>query len=326
MNLLDKYKREIDYLRISITDKCNLKCIYCMPEDKIESTDERELLTFEEIEKICIAAADIGIKKIKITGGEPLLRKDTAKLIKRIKQIAGIEKVTLTTNGILLEKNIDELIQAGIDGINISLDSLKEEKYQAITRCGNLKDVFSGIESALNGKIKIKLNCVIIKNINEDEIIEIAELAQKYPIDVRFIELMPIGYGKEFSSVSNEVIKDKLENCFGKLSDSKIIHGNGPAEYFNINSFKGSIGFISALSHTFCNSCNRVRITCDGSIKLCLNYDDELNIKERIRNGMSDEELKNYLYHCIMEKPLCHSFNKGKNNNTDHRKMVQIGG
>ena len=324
--MLDKYRRKIDYLRISIIDKCNLKCIYCMPEESVESIEKDELITFEEIERICIAAAEIGIKKIKITGGEPLIRKEVAELVKKIKLIKGIENVTLTTNGILLEKNIEELAQAGIDGINISLDSLKEKKYHEITRCGYLKDVLSGIESVVNKKIKLKLNCVIIKNINEDEIIEIAGLAQKYPIDVRFIELMPIGYGKEFSSVSNEVIKGKLETYFGKLILSETTHGNGPAEYFDINGFKGSVGFISALSHIFCDSCNRIRITCDGSIKLCLNYDNGLNVKEKIRSGISNDELKDYLYHCIIEKPLYHGFNESKKDSTEHRKMIQIGG
>lgn len=324
--MLDRYKRNIDYLRISITDRCNLKCIYCMPENGIKNVNKNNILSFEEIEKICFIASDIGIKNIKITGGEPLVVDDVSYLIRQIKHIKGIEKVTITTNGILLENHIYNLINSGIDGINISLDTLNKEQYFKITRYKNIENVLNGIKLSLENNIKTKINCVPINNINEDEILDIALLAKKYYLDVRFIELMPIGYGKKFETISNKIIKQKLENHFGNIIASKKVCGSGPANYFNINGFKGNIGFISALSHSFCNSCNRIRISCDGNIKLCLNYDSNFNIKDKIRQGFSNEDLKKYLKNIIFEKPLCHNFYNNNSDNLEFRNMIQIGG
>lgn len=325
--MFDKYNRNIDYLRISVTDRCNLKCIYCMPENEIKYTDKSKLLTFEEIEKLCWAASKIGITKIKITGGEPLIRKNISDLIYTIKRINGIKKVTLTTNGILLSEMADSLYNAGTDSINISLDSLNKYTYSKITRCDNIENAVKGLKASIDSGIKTKLNCVAIENINDNEITDIALLAESHNLDVRFIELMPIGYGKKFNTLSNNSVKQKIEKRFGNLTASNKI-GNGPAKYFKINGFKGNVGFISAVSHSFCDKCNRIRLTCGGDIKLCLNYDSKINIKEKLRkNNFSDYELSNYLKTIIYNKPLCHNFySSNQNKNCEFKNMIQIGG
>lgn len=325
--MLDLYDRNIDYLRISITDKCNFRCKYCMPEDRVETLMNKEILTFDEIIKICKSASQLGIQKIKITGGEPLIREDVTDLIKFIKELPLIKNVTLTTNGAFLYKKIHELKKSGIDSVNVSLDTLIKEKFNDITRRNKFDEVIKGIKEAVKIGIKIKINCVPIKNFNSDEIGDIASIGKDEAIDVRFIEMMPIGLGESFRGISNREILNILENEYGKFSRLESTNGNGPALYYKNEQFKGKIGFISAVSNEFCENCNRIRITADGLLKPCLCYGAGIDLKSLIRNGVNEEELTNAIKVGILSKPQKHEFNEEKkSSNIEIKKMSQIGG
>ncbi len=315
----DSSGRKIDYMRISVTDKCNLKCRYCMPEN-INTIPEDNILTFDEILEVCKQASELGISKVKITGGEPLLRENCCKLINKIKNIRGIEQVTLTTNGILLEKYAHELYNSGIDAINISLDSVDREKYKSITGYDKLDDVIKGINKMYEYPVKLKINTVTT-DVNDYSTVFIAKDRN---IDVRFIELMPIGYGKRFKSISNDIIFKKLSEKFGYMAKDNLIHGNGPAVYYSIHGFKGKIGFISAINKKFCNSCNRIRMTADGNVKGCLCYESTLNVREELRSTNYDN-VKNILAQTIENKPAGHSF-QCENLITEKNEMSRIGG
>ena len=241
--MLDQYGRIIDYLRISITDRCNLRCRYCMP-DGVELAPMESVLTYEEIEVICQEAAELGIKKIKITGGEPLVRIGCADLIGKLKRIPGIEQVTLTTNGVLLGKYLKALMENGLDAVNISLDSLHREKYQQITGRDELQQVLESIEKAVDAGLKVKVNSVLQRDINGEEWDTLILLAKKYPLDVRFIEMMPIGFGRQFEPVYNEELLKMLKEKYPEIETDNRVHGNGPAIYYHIPGFKGSVGFI----------------------------------------------------------------------------------
>lgn len=324
--MLDKFSRKIDYLRISVTDKCNLRCVYCMPKEGITYMEHEELLTFEEILRICQLAGKLGIKKIKITGGEPLVRRGIIDLIRKIKAISDIHQVTLTTNGILLDKYMDDLVEIGLDGINISLDCTGEEDYKSITRVDAFEQVIKGIETSVHSGIPTKINCVPIKELNGNQIVKIAEIAKTYAVDIRFIELMPIGYGKVYHSIPNEEIMELLKEEYGALESTHIKRGNGPAIYYQANGFKGNIGFISAVSHGFCDDCNRIRLTCDGLLKLCLHYNKGLSLKDLMRNGMTDEKLMECIMEAVYSKPVSHNFNGQEESEWENKKMYQIGG
>lgn len=325
--MLDRTGRNIDYIRISITDRCNLRCVYCMPEGKITSVSNTDILSYEEIERICHVMAKMGLKKIKITGGEPLVRKNCHLLIKKLKKISGIEQVTLTTNGILLKNQIELLSQSGIDGINISLDTLNKEKYREITRGGNLDDVIEGIEEVLKfPEIPLKINCVPVYS-DEENIITLAELAKKFSLHVRFIEMMPIGYGKKFEFCSEDKIREIIEEKYGKMKPVSDILGNGPGAYYTVEGFKGKIGFISSISHKFCDKCNRIRLTSEGFLKTCLQYDIGCDLRESLRNGSSDIDIGNKIQQAIYDKPIGHHFGEKVEDSKEERKgMSQIGG
>lgn len=324
----DQYDRTIDYIRISVTDKCNLRCKYCMPKDGVENLCHDDILTFDEIITICKSMVKLGIHNIKITGGEPLMRKDIVKLISAIKNIEGIEKVTLTSNGILLYDYLEQLEQAGLDGLNISLDTLDKKKYNEITKTDGLDSVLKSIEKATKTSIPcIKINCLAIKDFNEDEITSIAAFAKDKNINVRFIEVMPIGLGLAYEPILQEEIKNILEKEYGKMKYCSDKIGNGPAKYYTLANFKGKIGFISAISHKFCDNCNRVRITSDGILKLCLQYHNDLNLKEMLRNNVDEKEFIGILENAVYNKPKQHKFQDSKENNEiEERTMVQIGG
>ncbi|EHI97744.1 molybdenum cofactor biosynthesis protein A [Clostridium sp. DL-VIII] len=325
--MLDLFGRTIDYLRISITDKCNFRCKYCMPEGNVDSLKNDEILTLDEIIKICKSASELGIKKIKITGGEPLLREDVIELIKCIKRLPLINNVTLTTNGALLYDKIQELKESEIDSINVSLDSLVKEKFNDITRREEFDAVIKGIKEAIKNGIKVKINCVPIKNFNFDEITNIALISKEKNVDVRFIEMMPMGLGQSFSGVSSKEILEVLEKEYGEFSKIENIDGNGPATYYRNKEFRGSIGFISAVSNEFCKNCNRIRVTADGFLKPCLCYGSGFDIKNLIRNRIDEKELTNAIKIGILSKPEKHEFNeKKKSDKIEIRKMSQIGG
>ena len=322
----DKYGREIDYLRISITDRCNLRCVYCMPEEGICQVSHKEILTYDEIQRICSCITTLGIKKIKLTGGEPLTRKNCSTLVKTLKELPGIEKVTLTTNGMLLKEQMKELAEAGIDNINISLDTLNEAKFKKITRREGLSKVLEGLEEALKyPEIGLKINCVPV--IEEPEnLVAIAKLAKEYPIHVRFIEMMPIGYGKEFLFRGESEICEILEKAYGRMTPISKRYGNGPCHYYEISGFLGKIGFISAMTHKFCDQCNRVRMTAEGYLKACLQYQTGISLKDLIRNGCTDEELTQAMKKVIWEKPVGHHFTSGNIEEDEMKLMSQIGG
>lgn len=325
--MLDKLNRKIDYLRISVIDRCNLRCVYCMPEEGLESIPHEEILTYEEILRICETVSQLGIKKIKITGGEPLVRKEIVNLIRDIKNLDKIEQVTLTTNGILLYDMLDDLYDAGIDAINISLDTLKEDNFKQITRRDGLEKVLMAIDKAYNLGIRVKINCLAIRDFNINELADIANFAKDREIDVRFIELMPIGFGKKYTQIDNDEILSILESNFGTFEPVTEKRGNGPAKYYKNKDMKGCIGFISAISHEFCESCNRIRLTSNGFLKLCLHYNKGIDLKAPIRSGISDEDLKVLIHDTIWNKPLSHKFgHTNGEKDIEVKNMVQIGG
>lgn len=322
--MLDQYGRNIDYLRVSITDRCNLRCRYCMP-DGVELTSMEDILTYEEIKVICTEAAKLGIKKIKVTGGEPLVRLGCADLIDALKRIPGIEQVTLTTNGVLLGKYLDELVLSGLDAVNISLDSLDSKIYKQITGRDELERVLESIEKASASGIRVKVNSVLQRETNGNEWENLILLAKKYPVDVRFIEMMPIGYGKQFEVVYNEELLRLLKERYPEIKEDRTVHGNGPAVYFKIPDFKGSIGFISAIHGKFCGQCNRIRLTAQGKMKPCLCYGESVDLREAVRGENREEQVQKLVQNVIRKKPKQHCFEEIEEI-TEQTPMIGIGG
>ena len=325
--MIDRCGRNIDYLRISVTDRCNLRCIYCMPEEGIRLTGRENILQEPEIIRVCQVMAELGIKKIKITGGEPLVRPRMPGLIRQIKAIPGIEKVTLTTNGILLKKQMKELAEAGLDSLNISLDTLIPEKYQEITGADELERVRKSIFMAEKSEIRVKINTVLQKGVNDEEWKSLAELAKKNKLDVRFIELMPIGQGRAENGISGAWVLGKLKEAYGIEGEFYPLEGrfgNGPAVYYQLPGFQGKIGLISALHGKFCDRCNRIRMTSTGKLKACLCYADTISVFEAARHG-SEEEIRKCLEQAIRGKPKMHHFEE-QNFITEQKNMSQIGG
>lgn len=320
-DLKDKWSRDINYLRISITDRCNLRCFYCMPEDGIEKCTHGDILSFEELYKIVKTAVELGIRKVRITGGEPLVRDGVIDFIGRISKLPGLEDIAMTTNGILLKDKAEDLKKAGLKRLNISLDTLNPDKFKKITRWGELQKVLEGIEKAEKiGLTPIKINTVIMKGINEDEIEDFVNLTINKPYKVRFIELMPMGEAEGIEKdryMSNEEIMDRLPDLIPSISESK----SGPAKYYMLPNGKGEIGFISPMSQHFCKTCNRIRLTADGKIKPCLHSNKEIDLKGSLRNG---KNIKEVLRESILLKPEKHHLNEEREPST--RKMNQIGG
>lgn len=309
--MIDSCNRNIDYIRISVTDRCNLRCIYCMPEEGVKCLSHKDILTYEEIIRLCSTFTKLGIKKIKITGGEPLVRRDIADLIGWIKCLKGIENVSLTTNGVKLKEQLPGLVKNGLDGVNISLDTLSNDNFERITRFDVLPKVLEGIEKALTyPNLKVKVNCVPMQNTKESDLIEIAGLAKDSRLSVRFIEMMPIGLGKDFNHFSEERIISILSRAYGPLEKYDEVLGNGPAHYYAIPGFTGKIGFISAITHQFCGDCNRVRLTADGYLKTCLHYDHGTDLKSLLRAKVDDKVLETVIRNTIYNKPTSHNFSK----------------
>ncbi len=324
--MIDGNGRNIDYIRISLIDRCNLRCVYCMPEEGVDLVPHEEILEFEEILRLARVFAALGIKKIKLTGGEPLVRKNVAYLVKELKKIPGITKVTITTNGLLLKEQMKDLSEAGIDGINLSLDTLDRTVYEKIARRDKFLQAMEGFEEALKyPNVCLKINCVPM-GIEGQDILSMAELAKKYPVHVRFIEMMPIGLGKQFEFCSEESILEGLRERYGDYQSFEGTLGNGPGHYYNFEGFQGKIGFISAISHKFCSSCNRVRLTSQGYLKSCLQYDIGRDLKELLRSGATDEEVKAAIEAAIMKKPMGHQFEKTVEEHGEAHLMAQIGG
>jgi len=321
---LDSFGRSINYLRISVTDRCNLRCLYCMPPEGVPQMPHSEILSYEEVRTVVRAAAELGINRIRLTGGEPLVRADLPKLIKMLSQIEGIEELSLTTNGTLLKKYALEFKQAGLSRVNVSLDTLKADKFRYITRLGALEDVIEGIEAAKGAGFEpVKINTVIMRGINDDEILDFARMTYKEGCHVRFIELMPFKGAAEF--VPSIELRQHI-SLLGKLELCAPITGNGPAIYYRLAGAKGAIGFISPLTETsFCSRCNRMRLTPDGKLRPCLLGEDEIDLKTPLRNNASMEELKSLILKAVASKPERHHL-EGDNIRPVNRKMSQIGG
>ena len=326
----DQFQRQINYMRLSVTDRCNLRCHYCMPKGMENVLPVEKLLSFSELLFLAEEASKLGISRFKVTGGEPLVRDGVLDFVKELKKLDKVEQVTLTTNGILLKDVLPELLSAGIDGINVSLDSLKEERFAEITGLPVLPQVLEGIYASCNAGLHVKLNTVIQKGKNEDELFSLLALAKERPLDIRFIEMMPIGYGKNFEPYYNEEILEKIREVYPGITEDISVHGNGPAKYYRIPGFLGSLGFISALHGKFCGSCNRIRLTSEGELKPCLCYGNGYDIRAILRNTAFPEEEKRaevekVFQHCILGKPESHAFEK-LSEVTEHRAMGEIGG
>ena len=324
--MVDQFGRKIDYLRISVTDRCNLRCVYCMPESGIQSLPHNEIMTFEEIIRVVKVGSAFGISKIKITGGEPLVRKNLIFLIRKIKEVPGIHQVTMTTNGVLFDKYGVQLVEAGLDGVNFSLDCLDASTFLHITRVDAYSEVLDAIKLSCKLGLKTKINCVPIQEINSAALSELAGLAKYYPVHVRFIELMPIGLGEKFTFIDNQHVLKVLVQQYGNPQQAVRGLGNGPARYYNFPGFQGSIGFISAVTEEFCDNCNRIRLTAEGRLKLCLHFNEGIDLKTLLREGISDEQLGETLQSAIFQKPRHHNFHCRTNGVVETRKMVQIGG
>ncbi|NBI05968.1 GTP 3',8-cyclase MoaA [Senegalia massiliensis] len=316
----DSFGRNINYLRISITDRCNLRCKYCMPSHGIYKCNHNDLLSLEEIQLIAKEFVELGIEKIRITGGEPLIRKGITKLISNISKLDGLRDISMTTNGLLLERYAEDLKNSGLNRVNISLDTLNKEKYQMITRGGDLEKVFKGIKKAKEvGLSPIKINTVLIGGFNDDEIENFVYLTSKENIDVRFIELMPIGEASNWAN-ENFISSDEVLNRVKILEKVKEYDLSSPAVYYKLPGGKGRVGIINPISCKFCEYCNRIRLTSQGKLKLCLHSNREIDLKHAIRNG---ESINNIILNSISEKPESHHLEDGK---YILKNMNQIGG
>jgi len=324
--LFDCYKRRIDYIRVSVTDRCNLRCFYCTVKNIPRMTHD-DILRYEEIEKIVRASAEMGVKSVRITGGEPLVRPEISKLIRMLSEVEGIDEVTLTTNGILLAGCAKELKHSGLKRVNISLDTLKEERFEKITGDGKLKEVLKGIEAARReGLNPVKMNMVVLGGVNDDEVFDFALKTKEEGWHIRFIEYMPL-MGKQSEQVEMITIKDikaMIEDKLGELKPCGAVSGSGPARYYHLQGTEGTIGFISPISQCFCRSCNRFRLTADGRLKPCLLSDEEVDIKTMVRNGAGRDDIKKIIKAAVAQKPSKHNLNNGESGKK--RQMWQIGG
>ena len=321
----DLFGRTIDYLRVSVTDRCNLRCVYCMPCD-FTSIPHEEILRYEEILRICGIMATLGIRNIRLTGGEPLTRRGCVDFIEKLKTLPEIENVTLTTNAVFLEPHIETLSRIKIGGLNISLDSLNKETFKKITGSDNSDGVFRALNSAIAAGIYVKVNMVPMAGVNDNEIGSFAEMAESFPVFVRFIELMPTALNARAASFSSERILAILRKKYPDLTEDSRRRGLGPARYFKSESFLGGIALIDAVSNHFCEKCNRLRLTSDGFLKLCLYHNEGLNLKVMLRGGANNDEIKSAIKHAVLNKPQRHAFESESARTSGIQKMSQIGG
>ena len=317
--MIDQFGRNITYMRLSVTDKCNLRCRYCMPEEGVCLKEHKEMLTEDEMITAVEAAASLGIKKLRITGGEPLVKRNIVSICRRAALVEGIEEVCLTTNGIFLPKLAEPLKAAGVKRINLSLDTLDPEKYAYITRKGTLDEFRAGLHAALDaGFEKVKINAVLIGGFNDDEIVALTNLTREYPLDMRFIEMMPMydsGDFKDAAFVPNARVLEMLPDAV------PVAHDGGVAKLYRLPGAQGNIGLISPLNAHFCGTCNRVRLTADGKIKPCLHAPDEYSLK-----GLDFEGMKKVLEEAIWNKPQWHGDLDAAHRSQAGRNMNQIGG
>jgi cyclic pyranopterin phosphate synthase len=376
MSLIDSFGRTIDYLRVSVTDRCNFRCVYCMPEEGAPIAPKDQILRFEEIERLLRIAAGLGMRKVRLTGGEPLIRKDIVQLVERVGSIPGIEDISLTTNGMLLPRLAADLARGGLNRVNISLDTLRPDRFQAIARRGNLDDVLAGIDASLAcGLGPIKLNVVAMRGVNDDEAVDFAAMSLESPFHVRFIELMPINWStgddsmkdmfalsgapagqnvrlfaqdeadsfrngfRVFQSdqqqgmldaaqmrrmfISSEELRQKIEEKLGPMEPAEV-KTNGPARTFRLPGALGTVGFISQITNDFCASCNRLRLTADGFLRPCLMADGEVDLRTPLRDGSSDDVIRDLFLLTVKHKPYEHRLEDGMA--PIGRNMSQLGG
>ena len=323
MENIDRFGRRITYLRVSVTDRCNLRCIYCMPASGVPWRSHDEILRYEEIARIVRVAAGLGIRKVRLTGGEPLVRAGIVELVAELRKIPGIEELVMTTNGTLLSRYARDLAAAGLDRVNVSLDTLNPERFRRITRLGELEDTLAGIRAAQEaGLTPIKLNAVVMRGVNDDEAADLAALSRK-GFGVRFIEWMPIGVPNESFSerfVPGDKIKEGIEEALGPLVP---VREEGPARVYRLEDAQGEIGFITAFSAPFCATCNRVRLTADGKLRPCLLSPGEIDLRGPLRAGATDDELRRLFKRGIREKPFAHGI---PSSSPHDRTMSEIGG
>ena len=325
--MFDRYQREIHYLRLSVTDLCNLRCRYCMP-DGVEKLEREAVLTYEEFLRLAALFARCGIDTVRVTGGEPLVRKNVAQLVAGLKETPGIRRVTLTTNAVLLAEQLPALLDAGLDSVNISLDTLRPEVFRQITARDDFAAVQAGLQAALQSGLPVKLNCVPQAGVNEGELEQLAALAKDNAMQVRFIEMMPIGYGAAMPCISGPELRARFARRWPELAPLSPAQehalGDGPAVYYTVPGWQGSIGFIAAVHGKFCASCNRVRLTSQGFLRPCLASETGCDLRTLLRSGADDAQLLAAIRETIWAKPREHHFNDSSMPAT--RGMYRIGG
>lgn len=329
--LVDRFGRTITYLRVSVTDRCNLHCTYCMPAGRTEWLERTNLLTYEEIYRIVQVAARLGIRKVRITGGEPLVRAELPKLVAQLRTIPQLKELVMTTNGTLLERYAHALKEAGLDRLNVSLDSLRPHRFKEITGSDAFYQVWRGIEAALAaGFSPIKINVVVIKDVNDDEVIDFARLTRLYPFHVRFIEYMPIGANREAweraKIVAAEEIRSRIAREFPLHPVNQEEEAKGPERTYALCDSKGCIGFITPVSDEFCAMCNRMRLTSDGKLRGCLMRNGELDLLEALRSGATDEQIEELILEAVARKPEKHTINSPDFTYSDFYTMNRLGG
>jgi cyclic pyranopterin phosphate synthase len=326
--LIDGFRRPITYLRVSVTDKCNLRCVYCMPETGLAWLQRADILSYEEITELVRAAASVGVRSIRLTGGEPLVRRDLHRLVASLHAIDGIDDISLSTNALLLADQVEGLAAAGLRRVNVSLDSLRHDRFEAIARRPGLDAVMAGIDAAIRAGLEpIKLNCVVMRGQNDDEIEAFAELTRRRPMFVRFIEMMPVheNLGMQHDAYMSS---DEILACVGEIGQLRPVDGpagNGPARYFAFDGALGAVGVISPLSHDYCDRCNRVRLTADGRLRLCLFGDHALDLRTPLRAGASPEALAGLMRSAMLIKPERHHLRLGETASR-MRAFSEIGG
>jgi cyclic pyranopterin phosphate synthase len=327
---LDAYNRPISYLRISVTDRCNLRCVYCMPPQGVPKRAHGEILRYEEIETVVRAAAELGITKIRLTGGEPLVRPGIVKLVRMLSRVETIDDLAMTTNGILLSGYANELADAGLGRVNVSLDTLRPKRFERITRGGKLEDVLAGMEAAHTAGLEpVKVNTVVIRGMNDDEVVDLARKTVE-GWHVRFIELMPVGNGVAIAGnwrervVTAREIRGQIEATLGPLEPAKVSGGGGPARYYRLAGAKGTLGFITPISEHFCYRCNRLRLTADGRLRPCLLAEYEIDLRTPLRTGADAEQIKALIVQAIERKPSRHHLDECQS--PVGRVMSEIGG
>jgi cyclic pyranopterin phosphate synthase len=329
---VDAYNRPISYLRISVTDRCNLRCVYCMPPEGVPWRPHEDILRYEEIETIVRAAAELGISKVRLTGGEPLVRPGIVDLVRILARIPGVDDLAMTSNGILLSRYAAPLAEAGLQRVNVSLDTLRPERFERIARRGGrLEDVLAGMEAARRAGLEpIKINTVVMRGMNDDEVVDLARQTMEAGWNVRFIELMPLGNGVLADGgwwervVTAQEIRRQIEAALGELEPAKVSAGGGPARTYRLPGAQGTLGFITPVSEHFCYRCNRLRLTADGQLRPCLLSDQEIDLRTPLRQGADVEQIKALLLQGIERKPMRHHLDECQM--PASRVMSEIGG